>query len=214
VYWLHKTLAQVLSLVTVALLQTCTAQDCESLKSATPEAIVSALDHGDIKTEDCSRIVFRRIEQFPKDQSIPILISHLGSEWPASNAPHGLRPRSPSVESLCNIGLSAEPSLIEFLARNEDEGSIEHANAIEALALIRHFDVVPTIKLLRKRSLELADTPAGARLEAALSTCLGPIAEEGVSCVRSSFERPIDMGGLVAASISELSDNHLLCAQA
>jgi hypothetical protein len=161
---LHKTLPQVLLLVAVVFPRTCAAQGCESLKSATPEAIVGALDHGDIKTEYCSRIVFRRIEQFPKDESIAMLIQHLGFEWPASNAPHGLRPRSPAVESLCNIGLSAEPPLIEFLTQNQNERSIEYANAIEALAMIRHFDVVPTIKLLHQRSAALAGTPASARL--------------------------------------------------
>jgi len=162
----HNILWQVLLLATVVLIQRCKAQDCESLKTATAETTVSVLDHGDFNTDYCSRIVFQRIEQFPKDESIPILIRHLGFPWPASNAPHGSRPYSPAVESLCNIGLSAELSLIEFLAQNENEGSIEHANAIEALALIRHADVVPTIKLLRKRSAALAGTPASARLEA------------------------------------------------
>jgi hypothetical protein len=162
----HNVLWQVLLLATAILTQRCKAQDCEGFKTATAETIVSALDHSDFKTDYCSRIVFQRIEQFPKDESIPILIRHLSFKWPASNAPHGLRPHSPAVESLCHIGLSAEPSLIDFLAQNENEGSIEHANAIEALALIRHADVVPTIKLLRERSAALAGTPASARLEA------------------------------------------------
>ncbi len=57
--------------------------------------------------------------------------------------------------------------MIEFLAQNENEKSIERANAIETLALIRQAGVVPTIKLLRQRSAALAGTPASARLESA-----------------------------------------------
>ena len=163
----HNVPWQVLLLAAAILSQCCKAQDCENLKTATAETIVSALDHGDFKTDYCSRIVFQRIEQFPKDESIPILIRHLGFKWPASNAPHGLRPQSPAVESLCNIGLSAEPPLIEFLAQNQDDVNIERANAIEALALIGHGDFVATIKLLRQRSAQLAGTPASAHLEAA-----------------------------------------------
>ena len=162
----HKVRWKVLLLATAILTQHCKAQDCESLKTATAEAIVNTLDHGDIKAEDCSRIAFRRIEQLPKDESIPILIRHLGFKRPPSYAPHGLLPQSPAVESLYNIGLSAEPPLIEFLAENQNEASIEYFNAIDALALIRHSDVVPTIKLLRQRSAALAGSPASARLEA------------------------------------------------
>jgi len=54
----QKILRQVLLLATVVLTQFCNAQDCESLNTATPEAIVSALDHGEIKTELCSRAAF------------------------------------------------------------------------------------------------------------------------------------------------------------
>jgi len=146
--------------------QLSTAQDCESLKTATAEGIVSALDHGDIKTEYCARIAFTRIEELPKDESIPILIHHLSFKWPSSNAPHGMRGRTPAIESLCNIGPSAVPLLIDFLAQDVNEGSIEHAYAIEALAEIPHTDVVPTIRLLRRRSAALAGTPASVRLEA------------------------------------------------
>jgi hypothetical protein len=152
---------------TLVFTQVCTGQGCEGLNTATPEAIVSALDHGEIKTELCSRAAFQRIEQFSNDESIPILIRHLGFRRTPSNAPHGLESEYPAVESLYNVGLSAEPPLIEFLAQNQNEGSIEHANAIVALAVIRHGDVVPTIKLLRQRSAALAGTPASARLEAA-----------------------------------------------
>jgi hypothetical protein len=150
---------------TLVFTQVCTGQGCEGLKMASAEEAVSALDHGDIKTEDCSRVAFQLIEQLPKDEAIPILIRHLGFVRSPSNAPHGSRSRFPAVESLYNVGLSAEPPLIEFLAQNQNEGSIEHAAAIEALAMIRHFDVVPTIKLLRQRSAALAGTPAAARLE-------------------------------------------------
>jgi hypothetical protein len=162
----YKILWQI-CLATAVLPQLCNAQNCESLNASTPEAIVSALDHGDIKTEDCSRIAFRRIEQLPKDESIPILIRHLGFKRPPSYAPHGLRSPYPAVDSLASIGLPAEPLLIEFLAQNQDEVNIERANAIEALALIRHSDVVTTIRLLRQRSAQLAGTPASAHLEAA-----------------------------------------------
>jgi hypothetical protein len=162
----QKILRQVLLLATVVLPQLCSAQDCESLNTATPEAIVSALDHGEIKTEFCARAAFQLIERLPKDKAIPILILYLGFREPLTNAPRSWESLYPAIDSLYNVGLSAEQPLIDFLAQNDNEKSIEHANAIEALALIRHADVVPTIKLLRQRSAALAGTPASARLEA------------------------------------------------
>src|ERR1700690_1456211 len=94
----QKILRRVFLLATAVLTQLCNAQDCESLKTATPEAIVSALDHGEIKTELCSRAVFGRIEQFPNDESIPILIRNLSFRRPISNEPHGLRSQYPAVD--------------------------------------------------------------------------------------------------------------------
>ncbi|MGA7695921.1 MAG: hypothetical protein WCA76_12925 [Candidatus Sulfotelmatobacter sp.] len=158
---------RVFLLATAVLTQLCNAQDCESLKTATPEAIVSALDHGEIKTELCSRAVFRRIEQFPNDESIPILIRNLSFRRPISNEPHGLRSQYPAVDALWKLGPAAEPALIDFIARQEDEKGVQHANALEALGLIRQGDVVPTIKLLRERSASVAGTPAARRLDSA-----------------------------------------------
>jgi hypothetical protein len=134
---------------------------------ASADEAVSAVDHGDIKTEFCARVAFQLIERLPKDEAIPILIRHLGFREPLTNAPRSWESLYPAVDSLYNVGLSAEQPLIEFLAQNPNERSIERANAIEALGLIRHGDVVPTIRLLRQRSAALAGTPAAARLESA-----------------------------------------------
>jgi hypothetical protein len=54
-----------------------------------------------------------------------------------------------------------------FIARQEDEKDVQHANALEALGLIRQGDVVPTIKLMRERSASVAGTPAARRLDSA-----------------------------------------------
>ena len=53
------------------------AQGCESPKIASADEAVSAVDHGDIKTEFCARAAFQLIERLPKDEAIPILIQHL-----------------------------------------------------------------------------------------------------------------------------------------
>jgi hypothetical protein len=66
----------------------CSARDCESLSTTAPEAVVSALDPGDIKTEDRSRVAFQRIEQLPRDASIPILIRRLGFRRPIPHSDH------------------------------------------------------------------------------------------------------------------------------
>ena len=171
-FWSHKKLLQLFLLATVVLPHPCHAQDCGSLKTATPEAVVSALDHGDIKTFGCSRIAFRVIEQLPKEKAIPILIRNLGFKEPPSNAPRSWQSLYPAVDSLYNVGASAEPDVIEFLAQNQNERSIERANAIVALGLIRHGDVVPTIRLLRQRSAALAGTPEAERLDSAARAML------------------------------------------
>jgi hypothetical protein len=148
------------------------AQGCESPKMASADEAVSAVDHGDIKTEFCARVAFHLIERLPKDGAIPILIRHLGFREPLTNAPRSWESLYPAVDSLYNVGLSAEQPLIEFLAQNQNERSIERANAIEALGLIRHGDVVPTIKLLRQRSSALAGTPEAERLDSAARAML------------------------------------------
>jgi hypothetical protein len=162
---LNRVVRYALLIPALAFPQLSTAQGCESPKMASADEAVSAVDHGDIKTEFCARVAFQLIERLPKDEAIPILIRHLGFREPLTNAPRSWESLYPAVDSLYHVGLLAEPPLIEFLAQNENEGSIEHANAIEALALIRHADVVPTIKLLRQRSIALAGTPAATRLE-------------------------------------------------
>lgn len=145
----------------------CASQGCEELKLASATDAVNALDHGEIKTAFCSRAAFQLIENLPQEQAAPILTKYLGFRRPISNEAHGLRSPYPAVDSLAKLGLAAEPALIDFVAQNENQGGIERANALEALALIRHSDVVPTIKLLRQRSAALAATPAAARLESA-----------------------------------------------
>jgi len=169
---LNRVVRYALLIPALAFPQLSSAQGCESPNLASADEAVSALDHGDIKTECCARVAFQLIERLPKDESIPILIRHLGFRRPSSNAPQRLRPRYPAVESLYNIAPSAEPALIEFLAQDENEQGIERANAIEALGLIRHGDVVPTIRLLRQRSAALAGTPEAERLDSAARAML------------------------------------------
>jgi len=139
---------------------------------ASADEAISAVDHGDIKTEFCARVAFRLIERLPKDEAIPILIRHLGFREPLTNAPRSWESLYPAVDSLYNVGLSAEQPRIEFLAQNPNERSIERANAIQALGSIRHGDVVPTIKLLRQRSAALAGTPVAERLDSAARAML------------------------------------------
>ena len=135
---------------------------------ATGDEAVSAVDHGDIKSEFCARAAFQLIERLPKDEAIPMLIRHLGFREPLTNVPRSWQSFYPAVDSLARVGLSAELPLVEFLAQNPHENSIEDANALTALGLIRHGDVVPTIKLLRPRSAEsAAGTPAAQRLDTA-----------------------------------------------
>jgi hypothetical protein len=124
-------------------------------------------NHGEIRTVRCALAAFRLIQQLPQEKAIPILIRYLGYKRPITAEFQAPRPYPlyPAVETLYSIGVAAEPALIEFVAQNEDETSIEHHNALYALALMRHADVVPTIKLLRERSLSLAGSPAANHLD-------------------------------------------------
>lgn len=148
---------------------------CEALTSASAEEAVKALDSGQLKTAECAMTAFQLIHGLPSQDAIPILIRLLGYKRPLREAErqgflkHGPLPDTmyPAVKSLYQIGTSAEPALIEVIAQTEDKNSIEYKNALYTLRLIRHFDVVPTIRLLRKRSLSLAGTPAATRLESA-----------------------------------------------
>lgn len=153
-------------LASLVLPQMCASQNCESLNTTSIEQVVGALDHGEIKTENCSRVVFRRIEQLQQDKAIPILIGHLDFKRPGyPNAPSDGRSQYPAIDSLYNIGLSAEPALIEFVAQNQEGDNLAYHNALSALAMIRHFDVVPTIKMLRARSRSVAGSPEATRLD-------------------------------------------------
>jgi HEAT repeat protein len=145
----------------------CASQGCEDLKLATATDAVNALDHVEIKTAFCSRSAFQVIENLPQEQAVPILIKYLGFRRPTSNEAHGLRSQYPAVDALAKLGLAAEPALIDFIARQEDDNSVQRANALEALGLLRRGDVVPTIKLLREHSAALAGTPPAARLDSA-----------------------------------------------
>jgi hypothetical protein len=144
----------------------CVSQNCE-MKLASVTDAVNALDHGEIKTEFCSRTAFQLIENLPPEEAVPILIKYLGFRRPISNQPHGLRSQYPAVDALWKLGPASEPGLIDFIARQEDEKGVQHANALEALGLVRQGDVVPTIKLMRERSASLAGTPAATRLDSA-----------------------------------------------
>jgi hypothetical protein len=166
---LNKVLRHALLIAAFTFPQLSIAQDC---RISSADEAVSAVDHGEIKTEFCARAAFRLIERLPKDEAIPILIRHLAYREPITNAPRAWQSFYPAVDSLANVGLSAEQPLIEFLAQNDNKKSIERANALEALGLIRHGDVVPTIKLLRQRSAVLAGTPQAERLDSASRTML------------------------------------------
>ena len=158
----------ILLLATLALPQTCASQNCASLNTASVEEVVSALDHGEVKTEDCSRVAFRRIEELTADKAIPILIGHLKFKRPGyPNAPADHRSQYPAIDSLYSIGPSAEPALIEFIAQNQNGDILEYHNVLSTLAMIRHFDVVPTIKMFRMRSRALPGSPEATRLDSA-----------------------------------------------
>ena len=165
--WLYPLLPALTLFVALIFPNLCASQSCEELKLASANDAVNALDHGEIKTAFCSRAAFQLIENLPREEAVPILIKYLGFKRPISNEPHGLRSQYPAVDALWKLGPATEPALIDFIARQEDEKGLQHANALEALGLIRQGDVVPTIKLMRERSASLAGTPTAKRLNAA-----------------------------------------------
>jgi len=145
----------------------CASQDCGALKLASATDAVNALDRGEVKTASCSRAAFQLIEKLPPEEAVPILIKHLGFGRPVANEPNAHEDLYPAVDALAEVGPNAEPALIDFIARLEGNNSVQYTNALRALGMIRHGDVVPTIKLMRERSASLAGTPAATRLDSA-----------------------------------------------
>jgi hypothetical protein len=164
----------------------CASQGCEDLKLTSATDAVNALDHGEIKTAFCSRAAFQLIENLSPEEAIPILIKYLGFMRPISNEAHGLRSQYPRVDALGKLGFAAEPALIDFIARQEDDDSVRRANALEALGLLRHGEVVPTIKLMCERSASLADTQLLNVWIRLPNTCGGITARRGFSCAKGS----------------------------
>ncbi len=152
----------------------CTSEECVALKSTSAASAVDYLEHQQGKTAECAKAAFQLISHLPHDDAIPILIKHLGYKRPLTDAErhgfliHGPLPEVlyPAVESLYEIGLPAELPLMDFVAQNERKDSVERKNALYALVMIRHSDMVPLIKAMHERSLSLAGTP-GSRLESA-----------------------------------------------
>lgn len=145
----------------------CTSQDCGALKLASATDAVNALHRGEVKTASCSRAAFQLIVNLAPEEAVPILIKYLGFERPIANEPNAHEFPYPAVDALAKVGLAAEPFLIDFITQLEDNNSVQRRNALDALGLIRHADVVPTIKLMRERSASLAGTPAATRLDSA-----------------------------------------------
>ena len=132
---LNSVLLAAILFVVLIFANLCASQGCEELKLASATDAVNALDHGEIKTAFCSRAAFQLIENLPQEEAVPILIKYLGFRRPISNEPHGLRSQYPAVDALWKLGPAAEPALIDFIARQEDEKGVQHANALEALGL-------------------------------------------------------------------------------
>jgi hypothetical protein len=136
---------------------------------------VNYLTRGRIQSADCARSTFQLIQDLPREESIPILIKYLGYRRPLSEAEnHGLFAHGPlpevlypAVESLYKIGLPAEAALLDAVAHIDPKDSIEYKNALYALVLIRHSDVLPLIKTIHERGIALAGTPEASRLESA-----------------------------------------------
>jgi len=145
----------------------CASQDCGALKLASATDAVNALDRGEVKTASCSRAAFRLIENLPPEEAVPILIKHLGFGRPVANEPNAHEDLYPAVDALAEEGPAAEQALIDFIALLPGNNSVQYRNALRALGMIRHGDVVPTIKLMRERSASLAGTPAATRLDSA-----------------------------------------------
>jgi hypothetical protein len=164
---LKSGLPTVMLAVYLSVANPCASQDCGALKLASATDAVNALDRGGVKTASCSRAAFQLIQNLPPEEAVPILIKHLGFGRPVANESNAHEDPYPAVDALAVVGPAAEPALIDFIARLEGNNSVLRRNALRALGLIRHGDVVPTIKLIRERSASLADTPAATSLDSA-----------------------------------------------
>ena len=161
------------ALLTMLHCSICSAEECEALKFASANDAVNEVEQGRIQTATCAKAAFQLIRHLPEEEAIPILIKYLGYKRPQTDAEkhgfyiHGPSPDVlyPAVESLYDIGSPAESRLIDAIARNDSKDSIEYKNALYTLVLIHHSDMVPLLKALHGRSVELAGTPEGARLE-------------------------------------------------
>lgn len=159
----------VLLLISLVLPAFLAAENCESLASGSPEAAVEYLESAEPKTLPCVRMAFQQIGRSQAETAIPILVKLLGYKRPLNETEkHGISFRGkgaeemyPAIRSLAAFGPKAEPTVIDFISRNEDEGEIERQNALHVLVLIRHGGILKLIQDLHQKSLLLAGTVEG-----------------------------------------------------
>jgi hypothetical protein len=153
------------------------AQECALLKTASIETVTGYLQHaGDDPAEvPCIKAAFGRIAGIPSEQAIEILIGYLAYKRPLNEAErhgffmHGTTPDVlyPAVYELYVIGARAEPALVDYVATNWGSAGPGAKNALYAMLLIHHGDVVPVIRTLLQGTVSSKAEEARDHLQAA-----------------------------------------------
>jgi HEAT repeat protein len=135
------------------------------LRSEVPAAVPTA----------CVEQAFTRIARLPPEEAVPLLVEFLGWKRPLNaaerlgifihpNTPDNLYP---AVSALFQIGAPAEPGIIRFLARADEENNLARKHAIYTLLLIHHGNVMDVLENLMRASRSTPNSGDSARLRAA-----------------------------------------------
>jgi hypothetical protein len=157
-------------------------QECRSLASGSATVATEYIEHTDDNPDaaSCVKLAFHQIAVGPPAESIPVLINFLSYKRPLNKGErsgifmHGKGPSElyPAVHELGGLGPDAEVALIGFIPSKEDSNSLEIENALYAILLIHHGNVVGVIQRLRAEA-ENSDGPtARNRLKVAARTML------------------------------------------
>jgi hypothetical protein len=153
-------------------------QQCDQLKSGSVADATSYIDHAgnDSRAAECAEVAFKQIAALPAQQAVPLLIQRLGYKRPKTESeqagfyvhhPPGPQYFFPAIDALVTLGDAAEPGLLEFLAQNESASAVERDNALYALFLIKHGDVLHLLDDIAHQRAQTSDAAASARLSAA-----------------------------------------------
>lgn len=172
---------QIVSLLAVLLLRgtpPVAAQDCERLKNAAPDELVSYLNGlaPDEGNAQCVTFAIKVLDRLRYEPAIPVLSRLLDFRRPPNHhEQHGILLHPPIIEeiyptanALEEIGQSALPSVLEVI-KSGSASSRARENAASVWMVIHKYESPKGVALLRQEAANAGDDVARKNLEWAIS---------------------------------------------